>query len=105
MFPGASLEESHTVALKPSEVTSRMLSNLKQIHLSNGDLGATIDVAQIGVELPDASVATRVELATMLASAGRYEKAAEQHERLQLLDAKHAEQHRNAVQRLRAHQN
>lgn len=104
-FPGATLQAEHTQVLTPAEVAHRMLNNLKAIHLSHGNPSAALAAARLAIALPGSLDAHRIELARLLASTGRFDEAARQHELLAESDPSDAEDHRRAALRLRAHYN
>ena len=105
MFPGAVLEPAHTAALRPHQVTGRMLNNLKQIHLSSGDLGSAADVALVGLALPDPELAVRLEAIKLLEAVGRHDQAAEVLDTIAEIDTANAERHRKAATLLRFNRN
>ncbi len=105
MFPGAPLEPSHTQPLPVSHVGHRMLNNLKQIHLRDGNLSALADAAAIGVTLPGADAGLISELAKVTEAVGRVDQAAELHLYLAELDTGDADKHRNYAAKLRFRSN
>jgi regulator of sirC expression with transglutaminase-like and TPR domain len=94
-----------TSSLPATSLATRMLNNLKVSHRRSGDLSQLVQVLTVTSELPWSSPTERVELAKVLAAAGRDDQAAVVWEQLEALDPSRASAHRAAARRHRARRN
>ena len=87
------------------DTARRMLANLTSIYVHQSDSKSLAWVLKLRTMMPGADPATHRQLAGVLGHLGRHWEAADVYERLIDLQPARAEQHRDAVRRLRAHGN
>lgn len=105
LFPDTAFNPELLEPMTPLAVASRMLLNLRTSALRAGDASFLADVLSYRLQLPNAGVSDRIDLANVLAALGRHEQSAEQHEILAALRPDAAEKHERAAFRQRAHNN
>ncbi len=105
LLPDATFEMGFLDPIGPIEVANRMLNNLRAIQFRRGDLRGLSDVAAAQIELPDVSIAARMEYAQLFASRGHFAAAIEQLEALMTLDIGQRDAYSAAAERLRANFN
>jgi regulator of sirC expression with transglutaminase-like and TPR domain len=98
-------DPSMTRSLPVTGLITRMLNNLKVSHHRGGDLPELARVLAVTSELPWSPSSERVELAKVLAAAGRDEQAAVVWEQLAELEPSRASSHRAAARRHLARRN
>ena len=104
-FPEQAFTTDSLRPMSPVAVAARILQNLRVAALREGNMGLLAKVFRLRLELPDATLEERVELANVLALLGRFDLAAEQHELLATLRPDHAKEHRASAVRHRARNN
>ncbi len=101
----SAFDQSMLDPLDRAAFATRMLNNLKAAHHRRGDIGRLARVLELTVALPTAGVTEHREHAAVLTALGRYDQAADSHDRLAVLDQSQANRHRGTARRLRAHRN
>ncbi|MGH1492565.1 MAG: transglutaminase family protein [Acidimicrobiales bacterium] len=86
-------------------ISIRMLNNLRVAYTKRGDAGRTVPVLEMRAEMSSADVGDRLELAGVLAMLGRYDRAADEFERLAELDPPRADAYNRRARSYRAHRN
>ncbi len=86
-------------------ISIRMLNNLRAAYTQRGEAARTIPVLEMRVEMASAAVGDRLELAGLLAALGRYDRAADEFERLAELDPQRADAYQAKARSYRAHRN
>lgn len=86
-------------------ISIRMLNNLRVAYAKRGEMARTIPVLEMRAEMVSAQAGDRLELAQVLAALGRYDRAADEFERLAELDPERAEVYASKARSYRAHRN
>jgi len=103
--PTAQFSDTFLDPVSPVEIVLRVLNNLRAAHLRRGDRAGFASVLRLQAALPWAGVSERRQLAGVLAEQGHFIEAATLYEQLSTDDVGRSDQHRRAVERLRANLN
>ena len=103
--PDASFHAGYLDDMTPRAAIARTLENLRVAHLRSGNRSALPAVLAVRAGLQGAPPEFRLELATVLASLGRFDAAAEQRDILADEVPTRADHHRVEAVRLRARRN
>jgi hypothetical protein len=103
--PGTPFDPAFLEPAPPLPIVARVLANLHRAYAQRGDRSGLIRVLQLQSRLPGAGVVESRGLAQLLAADGRFDEAAEVHDRLAALDPDADPDHATMALRLRARLN
>ncbi len=105
VYPIEAFRPSMLDPLTAEMVTSRVLLNLRVAFGRQGRITDSVPVLELRAGMASAELRDRVELANTLAAVGRFDRAADEYERLVSIDPERADAHLDAARALRAHRN
>lgn len=102
---GAPFHEAYLAPTPTLAIVVRVLANLHVAHLRRGERAGLISVLELQTRLPGSGLHERAALADLLASQGRFDRAARLHEELARLDSDPERDHATEALRLWARLN
>jgi regulator of sirC expression with transglutaminase-like and TPR domain len=104
--PDATFDDSCLQTIGPNGIAARMLANLRNVFVGQGDRGSLTWVLRLRTLLPGSPAEEQVDLASALAAVGRFSDAASQYEgAADRLGGTLGQEYRRTAARLRARLN